>query len=454
MTKPPPDRWLAVGGALAAAGTALAVGYWIYGMQASPHVNFWHWPGYLGYALLALGVVALAIGFLGRDPGSSPKVRQSQHGGDHSTQIQSGRTQRSGEMTDQSQKVGADNRQYQAGGDITIGVTAEEVVNITRAEVARSVDQLTAAAKEVAEARNQALGDRIIGAFEGRPELFQAFADPDFQFSLRDAARAAASTDDEHTEQLLVDLLTNRAEEGSSTRVRLATSQAIRAADKLSKDALVGLTAIWAISYLSSRDGTFGEKLESESETATTLIALDLPSDNAWVSDLDVLNLARVQSMVRRNQYIDVLAQHFAEFLVPGIDKEADRELLDDAKRTVPEVDQLVSDHPLKPGFVRLTPVDSEAVLASLPVGAADIEVVMQVIGKNGYGGRDNTAQANLAKAVAEAEPLTTIRDWWQKTPAFDLTVAGDVIGFVNARRHLTIANATSIADLLRLRSQ
>jgi hypothetical protein len=91
MPKPPPDRWLAIGGTLAGTGAVLAVGYLVYGLQASPKVSFWHWPGYLGFALLVLGSIALVVGFLGRDPGSTPKVHQSQRGGDHSTQIQSGR---------------------------------------------------------------------------------------------------------------------------------------------------------------------------------------------------------------------------------------------------------------------------------------------------------------------------------------------------------------------------
>jgi hypothetical protein len=357
-------------------------------------------------------------------------------------------------MTDQSQKAGSGSLQYQAARDINIGVTAEEVVNITRAEVARSVEQLTATAKEIAGVRNQALGERIIEAFKDRPELFQAFADPDFQFSLRDAARAAASTDDEHTEQLLVDLLTNRAEEGSSTRVRLATSQAIRAADKLSKDALTGLTAIWTISSLTATGGTFSKRFDSESKTVATLIALDLPSDNSWVRDLDVLNLARMQSMVERSQYSEVIAQRFAEFLVPGLDKDNDQALLEEVMRAVPEIGPLIHDHPLKPGFARLIPLDSEAIFASLPADAAEVEILKQLIGKNGYGGRDNTALANLTEAVTGATPFAAIQDWWGKTPAFDLTVVGDVVGFVNARRHVTIANATSIADFLRIRSE
>jgi hypothetical protein len=89
MTKPSPDRWLAVGGALIAVGAALGVGYWIYGMQASPHVSFWHLPGFVGVALAVLGLLALAVGFFAPD---WPRgAHRSQRAGDHSTQIQSGR---------------------------------------------------------------------------------------------------------------------------------------------------------------------------------------------------------------------------------------------------------------------------------------------------------------------------------------------------------------------------
>jgi hypothetical protein len=88
MAKPPPDRWLAVGGALTAVGAALGVGYWIYGMQASPHVSFWHLPGYMAVALFVLGIVALVVGFFGASGGPPPGIQQRQRGGRNSINIQ------------------------------------------------------------------------------------------------------------------------------------------------------------------------------------------------------------------------------------------------------------------------------------------------------------------------------------------------------------------------------
>jgi hypothetical protein len=92
MAKPPADRWLALGAMLMSVGAALSVGYWIYGLQASPKVSFWHLPGYIGGVLLVLGLIVLVIGFFGRVEDSRlGGIQQTQRTGDHSVNIQAGR---------------------------------------------------------------------------------------------------------------------------------------------------------------------------------------------------------------------------------------------------------------------------------------------------------------------------------------------------------------------------
>lgn len=312
-----------------------------------------------------------------------------------------------------------------------------------------------AAAKEIAEARNQALGDRIIGAFGGRPELFQAFADPDFQFSLHDAARAAASTDEEHTEQLLVDLLTNRAEEGRIPRVRLATSQAIKAADKLSLEALNGLTALWVIGSLTPTTTTVAALLANAQQIAEALLSLGLPPGKGWVSDLDALNLARVAGgFLERRRYNQIVATWAKDHLVTGIDPSASGQLIESAIEAVPELRSNILTHSLKPGFVRLTGKDQNDLLAQLPNAATSSSELQQLIGQNGYGMQDNTATAELAKTVKDCAAITAVADWWDNVPVTEMTIVGDVIGFVNARRYIPFEGATTVTDLLQIRSQ
>lgn len=62
---------MTLGAALFGSGTALSVGWWIYGMQAKPSKAFWELPGWLGVGVLTLGGMCLVVGLLIRDPDSA-----------------------------------------------------------------------------------------------------------------------------------------------------------------------------------------------------------------------------------------------------------------------------------------------------------------------------------------------------------------------------------------------
>jgi hypothetical protein len=357
----------------------------------------------------------------------------------------------------QGQRAGENSRQLQAGRDIIVaGVSAADVVEITQKEVARVLDELTSSARGKADTRIKALASRVIAEFRDRPELFEAFSDPDFQYSLQDAGRAAASNDDDHTEQLLIDLLANRAREGNSSRVRLATSQAIRAADKLSLEALNGLTAVWAVGSLGPSSEAFADQIASVTITANVLVGLDLPVDSGWVRDTDVLNLVRVHhgTLMNRTPHKTLLANKMAVNMVTGIDMETSGPLVATAISAIPKLNEQLIPHPLKSGFLRLGGRDKDELLARLPDHAAKSPDLQQLIEQNGYGSQDHAAVTRLDEAIAAIPALTTLAKWWDNIPPLDFTVVGDVVAFVNARRHLSFQGAGTVAELLQLRSQ
>lgn len=340
---------------------------------------------------------------------------------------------------------------FQAAGDIIVaGVTAADVVEITRAEVSRAFDDLGLAARAVAEERVRALEDKIFERFAESPELMGAFADPDFQYSLRDAGRATASNEDEHTEKLLVDLLANRAEAGNTARVRLATSHAIRAADKLSLEALNGLTALWTISTLgASNKNLVQEQAASARSVARAVLALPLPPDNSWLQETDALNLTRSSSggLVTRKPYRELLQDRVAPHLVHGIPQDRYRELLEPQEAL--DLANKVAKHQLKPEFLVLLAATREEFLQDLGEGFAVSQGLEQLITMNGFGARDPEAVKSWDDVLFAQPDVPTVAAWWDATPFVDVTMVGNVIGFVNARRHINFSGIASVSELL-----
>jgi hypothetical protein len=226
---------------------------------------------------------------------------------------------------EQDQEAGDNSEQQQAARDIInitqVGVSAADVIAITRSETKRIIEEeLTPAAERIAHERLDQFEQKMIDRFAEDPQLRKAFADPDFQYSLRDASRATASNDDDHTEDLLVDLLSNRAMEGNRARLRLITSRAIQAADKLSIEALRGLTATWAVTTLGPSEPSALGYITACTGIATIVLGLGTETDHGWIEDLEALGLARTASGIAmsRKPYKHLLEERAAAHLNQG----------------------------------------------------------------------------------------------------------------------------------------
>jgi hypothetical protein len=356
-------------------------------------------------------------------------------------------------VPNQKQSAGAESQLLQAGRDIVVsGLSAADVVEITRREVARVVDELTLSAKTVAEERVEALGNKILERFAQAPEQLGAFKDPDFQFSLNDAGRAAASNDDEHTEDLLVDLLANRAEAGKTSRVRLATSQAIKAADKLSLEALTGLTVVWTLSSLRALDpDAVQSQIGSVKNIADAVAAMRLPDGADWLNETEVLDLTRSYpgGLLTRKPYREMLQERVAIHLVPGIAVKQFQEFVDRGGHAIPDLTGKVAPHPLKPNFVRLLGGDRGGFLKLFNEPITPSPELEELVGMNGFQVHDPQAVEQWNAALDQTPAVASVEAWWNDLPQANLTMIGQVIAFVNAKRHIQFSGAQTVSELL-----
>jgi len=357
-----------------------------------------------------------------------------------------------------SQIAGDSSTQIQADHDVHLGITVTEATVIARREAQLAVADLSSSALIKATERSTSLANRIIDVFTERQELLGAFAEPDFNFAMRDASRAAASNDEEHTEDLLVDLLTNRAEQGGSTRIRLVTSHAIIAADKLSLEALNGLTCLWVASYIGPLGGGLQNRLEAFGSIITTLTDKCTPSKGVdWLGDLDLLGLVRLleNGLSSRTPYDEYIAGKFPLYLVPGINNEAAEPLLKVILDKHPVIAGLIEEHPLKEGFRLVRAENKETLIEQLETSGImvkEIPELEQLLEQNQFGTKDPAAEAKLREMIKADPILNKFAQWWDPLPPISFTAVGDAVGFVNTRRHINFQGAQNLSDFFKLR--
>lgn len=151
-------------------------------------------------------------------------------------------------MTDkQSQNVKNDATAIQAGRDVSVGYTADDVAKVIEA-VGKILPALTADAEARAEARfsefKERLIDEIFAKGNGNPE---AFREPDFIHALKSGQDAYGRTDSEAQHKSLVDLVARRSTVDEGSRRAFILNEAIEKTGKLSLEELASIALVFTI---------------------------------------------------------------------------------------------------------------------------------------------------------------------------------------------------------------
>jgi hypothetical protein len=358
-----------------------------------------------------------------------------------------------------------DNKIIQNGGDRSQQIHAENLVMNLGIDEKRAREvfhemnlqlrkEYTQEALMVADARLSAFENSLMPKMEKVEGALEAFTDPSFQLLLVEAQKIAAATERPVDYDLLSELLVHRFKKGSNRIARAGIGFAIDMVDKVSDDALLGLTVAHAVQSFYPVTGDINKGLDVLNDLFGKIIYGRLPSADEWLDHLDVLNAVRLISFGSLNKIEIYFPKMLSGYVDVGIDKNSENFI--NAIKILDENDlprALLVDHDLDDGYVRL-PIPSSREINSI--------VLMKSVAQNGsvhsipvklsvkqvealnsiyslYSQDGNLKKKNIDSFMIEwnkHKNLKKLREWWDNIPtSFAITSAGKVLAHSNAQR-------------------
>lgn len=333
------------------------------------------------------------------------------------------------------------------------GLTEDKVTEIIdkKLEMLNTIQVFTQEAYNRAESRVKKLEEIVIPRIAKIDETLGIFADPSFQSVLNDAVKVAAQIDEVESYKLLSELLAHKVEKPNDKSVKMDVIYAIDVIDKITDEALQAITVFVALQSWMPASGIISQGLSTINNIYSKLIFSDLPTDDKWIDQLDILKVLRIQSFGRFPSLSELQKRLFSGYVVCGIPKDSEK---------LNEIYQLLDDCSLPRTCLIENELDSNYYRLPL-VGIKKIEL-MDYIDNNApfIHGRVQLNEkqiCNIKKIISYYENdaiklqeisekfnikwnsyanLKRIGDWWTKLPySFDLTSIGKVLAITNAQR-------------------
>jgi hypothetical protein len=378
-----------------------------------------------------------------------------------------------------SQKSGRNSHNYQAGGDQTItdnkkiqksgdgsqqmqadsmvvhvGIDEKRAREVFQEMNLHIRQEYTQDALEVANARVSDFENSLMPKMEKVDGALEAFSDPSFQLLLVEAQKAAASTERPQDYDLLSELLVHRFQKGENRNARAGISLAVEIVDKISNEALLGLTVTHAVNSFLPLSGDIYQGLDTLNDLFGKIILEELPQGHDWLDHLDILNTVRLNTLGNMKK----VQQYYPEVLSGYVDVGIERDSENHAKaieilssNALPR--NLLVDHSFNSDFQRICipyrsslnqislnqPVNHEGRLIIIPVKLTDeqIKAVNSIYDLYSQDGNLKTSNVDLFMKEWDKRPsLKAFKDWWDDIPfSLTITAVGKVLAHSNAQR-------------------
>jgi len=355
----------------------------------------------------------------------------------------------------QIQEAGDNSQQLQANNMIVnIGIDEKRAREIYQEMNLQLRKDYTQEALEIANSRVTEFENRLLPKMDAVDGALEAFADPSFQLLLVEAQKTAASTERPADYDLLSELLIHRFQKGDNRVIRAGISRAVEIVDKISDEALLGLTVFHSVNYFFPASGVIQQGLNTLNDLFGKLFYNNLPVGSEWLDHLDILDAIRVSNFGGLKKIEQYYPEMMSGYIDIGIEKNSDDynkavELL--KNNGLPQ--NILIKHELNTDYVRVVlpnkdHIDSLALhhqivnngqLSFIKIPLTDkqksaINSIYDLYKKDA-----NVRQQNVKKFMEEwnKQPnLNKLREWWDNINAgIQLTSVGKVLAHSNAQR-------------------
>jgi hypothetical protein len=358
-------------------------------------------------------------------------------------------------MTKQSQKGGDSSTNIQAQQMLVqIGIDEKRAREVFQEMNLQLRKEFTQEALQIANTRVSKFEDSLMSKMEKVEGALEAFSDPSFQLLLLDAQKTAASTERPADYDLLSELLIHRFQKGQNRIARAGINFAVEIVDKVSDEALLGLTVAHSVGSFFPVSGDIHQGLDVLDGLYGATIYGELPRGQEWLDHLDILNAVRLNSFGGLKKTQDYYPEMLSGYTDVGIDKGSERhtkaiEILD--SNNLPQ--SLLVDHSLNNEFLRIPVVNKEHInkIVLQQLSPYNRSLVLQTIQLSTnqynalnsvydlYSKDNNLKQENIKSFIAEWDKrpsLKILKEWWDSIPIlFTITSAGKVLAHSNAQR-------------------
>jgi hypothetical protein len=357
------------------------------------------------------------------------------------------------------------NSQSQKGGDGSTNIqTQQMVVHVGIDEKrAREIYQemnlqlrkdYSQEALNIANARVIEFENRLMPKMAQVGGALEAFADPSFQLLLVEAQKTAASTERPADYDLLSELLIHRVQKGENRIARAGISLAVEIVDKISDEALLGLTVTHAVSSFYPLSGDIHQGLDVLNDLFGKIFYGELPAGQDWLDHLDILDAVRLNPFGSLKKIQEYYPERLSGYVDVGINKNSEdygkaNEIL--KNHNLPN--SILTEHALNGDFLRIIiphisnissitlvqQVFLESKLIQVPAKLSEEQIKAINSIYELYSKDDNIKQNNVNSFMKEWDNrpnLKTLREWWDHiSTSFTVTSVGKVLAHSNAQR-------------------